>query len=267
MLSVMRQVIWRRRVSVLWWGLGLIAVDGLLAIAYPTIRDNTELDRTFAGLPPSVQAVLALQHGSSLTSPIGYLNSQFFANVLPVMLLVFGIGVSAWAIAGDESAGTLELLLSNPVSRLRIAMERAGAVLALMGALVAIAAAGMAALAPPFGLNRGLGATSIVAAVLAVGCLAVTYGAVAFAVGAISGSRSAAIASASALAVAQFMVEGLAEPVRALRPFREVSPWHWLLASDPLTNGLTLRNWLLPLCVSVALVAVGTWGFGRRDLH
>ena len=87
MLAVSRQVIWRRRVSILWWGLGLLAVDGLLAIAYPTVRGNGELDRTFAGLPPSVQAMLDLQHGSGLTSPIGYLNSQFFANVLPVMLL------------------------------------------------------------------------------------------------------------------------------------------------------------------------------------
>jgi ABC-2 type transport system permease protein len=183
------------------------------------------------------------------------------------MLLTFGIGLAAWAIAGDEAAGTLELLLSNPVSRLRIALERAGAVLALMAALVAITAAGMVALAPPFGLNRGLGAASIVAAGVAVGCLAVTYGATAFAVGALSGSRSAAIASASAIAVAQFMVEGLAEPVGQLRLFREASPWHWLLASDPLTNGLTWRNWLLPLCVGVALVAVGTWGFARRDLR
>jgi len=104
MLSVLRQVLWRRRISTLWWSFGLAGFAALLALAYPTVRDNSELDKTFAGLPPGVQAALGLDPGSPLTSPVGYLNSQYFANVLPVMLLVFGIGLAAWCISGDEAA-------------------------------------------------------------------------------------------------------------------------------------------------------------------
>lgn len=44
--------------STLWWSLGLAAFGALLALAYPTVRDNSELDKTFAGLPPGVQAAL-----------------------------------------------------------------------------------------------------------------------------------------------------------------------------------------------------------------
>jgi hypothetical protein len=51
MLAVLRQAVRRRRTSLLWWSLGLVGVVGLLAVAYPTVRDNRELDRTFAGLP------------------------------------------------------------------------------------------------------------------------------------------------------------------------------------------------------------------------
>src|SRR5487761_36631 len=101
MLSVLRQVVWRRRISTLWWGLGLAGFAALLGIAYPTVRDNSELDKTFAGLPPGVQAALGLQAGL-ITSPAGYLNSQYFANILPILLLVFGIGLAAWSIGGDE---------------------------------------------------------------------------------------------------------------------------------------------------------------------
>src|SRR5215469_14758444 len=98
MLAVLSQVVWRRRLNLLWWSLGVLGLDALLAVAYPTVRDNAELDRTFAGLPPAVQASLGLDAASRLTSPAGYLNSQYFANLLPMVLLVFAIGLAAWSI-------------------------------------------------------------------------------------------------------------------------------------------------------------------------
>ena len=266
MPDVLIQVIWRRRFSLLWWSLGVLSADALLAVAYPTVRDNTELDKTFAGLPPSVQAALGLQAGA-ITSPAGYLNSQYFANVLPVLLLVFAIGLAAWSIAGDEGAGTLELLLSNPLGRIRVALERAGALTLLLIALTAVAGLGLVVLAPFTGLTKGLDGDHILQAALATGLLALTFSAAAFAVGAASGSRGAAISTASALAAALFMIEGIAAQVSALRPIREASPWHWFLGTDPIRRGLQWESWVLPVVVSAALVLVGTLMFERRDLR
>ena len=266
MPNVLIQVIWRRRFSLLWWSLGILGADGLLAVAYPTVRDNNELDKTFAGLPSGVQAALGLQAGA-LTSPAGYLNSQYFANVLPILLLVFAIGLGAWAISGDEGGGTLELLLSNPISRTRVSIERAEALVLALGALTAVAALGLVALAPLTGLNRGLGSDRIVEATVATGLLALTFAAVAFATGAATGSRGVAISAASAVTIALFMIEGLAEQVKVLRPIREASPWHWLLGTDPIRSGLLWESWLLPVAVSVAVAIGGTIAFTRRDLR
>ena len=266
MLSVLRQLLWRRRISTLWWSLSLAAFAALLALAYPTVRDNSELDKTFAGLPPGVQAALGLDPGSPLTSPVGYLNSQYFANVLPVMLLVFGIGLAAWCISGDEAAGTLELLLSNPVSRIRVAAERAGALVLLLAVLTLVSSAIVALLAPAVGLSKGLGLGQIVAATTATGLLALSFASLAFAVGAASGRRSIAISTASAVALLGFVIEGLAAQVKVLQPIREASPWHWLLGTDPLRNGLTWQAWVLPVIVSLVLFVMGTAVFARRDL-
>ncbi len=76
----------------------MLAAVGLVAISYPTVRDNSALDKTFQGLPPSVQALLGLDPANALTSPVGYLDSQFYANLLPIILLVFSIGLGSWAI-------------------------------------------------------------------------------------------------------------------------------------------------------------------------
>jgi len=267
MLAVLSQVVWRRRLTLLWWSLGLLGLDALLAVAYPTVRDNGELDRTFAGLPPAVQASLGLDAANRLTSPVGYLNSQYFANLLPIVLLVFAIGLAAWSISGDEASGSLELLLANPVSRIRVALERAGALVVLLGILTTVAALGLMLLAPFTGLTRGLGGDRILAAAMATGLLALVFASVAYAVGAATGIRSLATTTSASLAVALFVIEGLAEQVRALRPIREASPWHWLLHSDPLRHGLLWEAWLLPILVSVVLVGAATGAFARRDLR
>jgi len=266
-MPVLWQVVHRRRISLLWWSLGLVAFVGLLAIAYPTVRGNSELDKTFAGLPPSVQTLLGLGAANSLTSPVGYLNSQYFANVLPLILLVFAIGLGAWAISGDEAAGTLELLLANPVSRVRVALERAGALILLLAALTAVAAVALVVLAPATGLNKGLPLERIVAATTAAALLALAFAAVAFAVGAATGKRSIATAIAATLAIAGYVIEGLAAQVKLLQPIRAASPWHWLLDSDPLRHGLALKAWLFPLALSLVLIGLGTAWFARRDLR
>lgn len=266
-MAILWQVVRRRRMSLFWWSLGLVLFIALLAVAYPTVRNNNELDKTFSGLPPSVQTLLGLSAINTLTSPVGYLNSQYFANVLPLILLVFAIGLGAWAISGDEAGGTLELLLANPVSRTRVALERSAALLVLLGLLTSVAAAALVILAAPVGLAQGLPAERMIAATFACGFLALTFAAIAFAVGAATGRRAPALASAATLAIAGYVIEGLAAQVKALQPVRAISPWHWLLESDPLRHGLVAMSWLLPLAVSAIIVGLGTLLFTRRDLR
>ena len=93
-----------------------------------------------------------------------------------------------------------------------------------------------------------------------------SFASLAFAVGAASGRRSIAISTASAVAFVGFVIEGLAAQVKVLQPVREASPWHWLLGTGPLRNGLTWHAWVLPVIVSLVLLAMGTAVFARRDL-
>ena len=199
--------------------------------------------------------------GNTLTSPAGYLNSQFFANILPVMLLVFGIGIAAWTIAGDEAAGTLELLLANPISRARVALARLGRPDHSLAALAAVVHRGAGRpRRPDYGLDHGLSTAHIAAATIAATLLALTFAAVAFAVGAATGNRPAALGTASDLAVAGYVLQGLAGQVKALHATQTVNPWHWLLDSDPLRHGLTWHTWLLPVITTATLVALACPG-------
>ncbi len=267
MTSVLLHALRKRRTALAWWSLGIGLMIALLAVAYPTLRDNNELDKTFANLPPGVEALLGLAGGTTLTSPAGYLNSQYFANILPVMLLVFAVGAAAWTIAGDESAGTLELVLANPVRRTVLALARLAALVLQLATLVAVSLLVLLALGPSTGLNRGLTAGHMLAATVASGLLALTFAAVAFAVGAATASRPAALAAAAALATAGYVLEGLAAQIDGLHITQAVNPWHWLIATDPLRHGFGWQAWVLPLVTSAVLVGLALPRLAHRDLH
>jgi len=66
------------------------------------------------------------------------------------------------------------------------------------------------------------------------------------------------LACAATLAIAGYVIEGLATQVKVLQPIRAASPWHWLLDSDPLRHGLVLESWLLPFAVSFVVIGLGT---------
>jgi beta-exotoxin I transport system permease protein len=264
--TVLTQAIQRRRSGLIWWALGIAGLAALIAIAYPTVRDNASLDKTFSQLSPGIQAALGLDPQTLITSPVGYLNSQYIANVLPVTLLVFTIGVAGWAVAGDEAQGTLELLLANPIGRVRVALERAGAMVIMLAGLTAASIVVLLLLAPGTKLTEGLPASHIAAANIASALAALTYASLTFAIGAATGNRGLAIGVSTSIAVIGFVVQGLAEQVKALHVVRDVMPWHWLIQGDPLRTGFGALAFILPFVVSAVLLVAGAWLFRKRDL-
>lgn len=57
--------------------------------------------------------MLGIDDVIGLTSAAGYLHARLFSTILPVVLLVFGIGLGTRALAGAEEDGTLELTLPS----------------------------------------------------------------------------------------------------------------------------------------------------------
>ncbi len=124
----------------------------------------------------------------------------------------------------------------------------------------------LVAIARPYGLTPGVTIGRLVGATVGSALLALAFAAIAFAIGAATGNRPAAISDAAALAVAAYVAEGLSHQVRVIGATRAGNPWHWLLADDPLRNGLTWHSWALPLAVTDVLAALSVPLLQRRDL-
>ena len=61
---------------------------------------------------------------ADITSPEGFLNAELFTVMLPVIFIIFAINIGKGAVSGEESSGTLEMVLSNPVSRISFLIQK-----------------------------------------------------------------------------------------------------------------------------------------------
>lgn len=266
---VLSRMLRDRRRSVLWWAVSLALLALLFAAAFPSAKQSAEdLGAYMESLPQGVVELLGA--GAGIGTAVGYLNSQFYANVFPLLLTILGIGVGAWAVAGSEGDGTLEMLLANPVRRGRVAAERFAGLVVVTGAVALAGTLALEAVASVFELREGVPAFGLETAGLGAWMLALAFSAISFGVGAATGSRGAAIAAGSAAAAGTYVLYGVSGFVSALEPLHWLSPWYWYLDSGALAEGSTVRFWLqavaLPLAVALVAAVAGVARFLRRDV-
>jgi len=243
----------------LFWALGTVFLIAVTIASYPAIRDNPELASFAEDLPDFIQALV----GEDLVSPAGYLNSQVYLSMLPILLLILAVGRAASTLAGEEQEGTLELTLAHPITRTRLLVEKfAGVVAAVAVLFVATwASTWLGALAVDMDISAG----ALAAGTLSVCLLALAFGSITFAIGAATGRRGVALGAGAGLAAVTWLLYGIA-PLLGWDAAVQLSLWDHALGADPLANGFDASGTLVLAAITLIGFAVAVVAFGRRDI-
>ena len=252
------------RRSLAWWSVGLAGMAALILAVYPTVRDNPDLNEMVQEYPEALKAFIAFGGDVDYVSAAGYLGSELFSFMVPLLLVVAAIGAGGRAIAGEEERGTLDLLLANPISRRRVAGDKLAALLVELSLLALVL--WLALLVGVAAVGMKISGLHLAAATTSGAMLAFVFGVIALFVGAATGRHGIATGVAAAAAVAAYLLNSLASLVGFLEPFRTASPFYHYAASDPLRHGLgpTHVGFLVTVAAAAALAAVLV--FERRNL-
>jgi ABC-2 type transport system permease protein len=238
-------------------GIVLLAVavmDLLIYPSYKTSLEDLELPAGFEGF---------LGEAGSISSPEGFIAAEFFSWI-PLLLIVVAIIAGTAAIAGEESAGTLDLLLAQPVSRRRLLLERFGGMAAglTLVALFSLPGFVIGLLVVDFdlGFDRILAAT--------VNMLPVTFLFLAFSLwmSAALPSRSAASILGIGLVVVAYFLNLIGSAVDVLEWPRKLSPFYWADGSHVLVHGFDFGRAGLLLAVAAVFLLLALRAFERRDI-
>jgi ABC-2 type transport system permease protein len=224
---------------------------------YPSFRSS------FADfeLPAGYEAFLG--EAESLVSPAGFLSAEFFSWI-PALWAGVAIAIGTAAIGGEESEGTLEILLAQPISRTRVLLEKSLALSA--GLVVAIATAVPAfAIGLPLG-DLGISLWKLTVALGLVALAALVFLMLSMWLSTLLATRRQAALIASGALIAAYFVNTLGAAVPSIDPWRPLSPFYWSDASVVLTGGFSW--WRLAVLIAMPLVlwALTRWTFRRREI-
>lgn len=262
MIPMVRKTLWDLRWTATWFGLIAVLYTALIVAYFPYVRSNTAtLSKLLESYPRSLIEAFGV---TDLGTYSGFLGTEVFNVIWPIMMAAFAIVVGSALVAGEIEEGTVELWLSVPAGRVRLL---AGKLLALGASSVLLVVASLVPVvaASPL-VSARVSAAGVASMGLAMAGFVLTVAAYSALFSAFSADRGRAAGLAGGLTLAFY----LASLVSKLS-----DSWRWLeklsifTAYDPqraLETGtvdllrLGVLAALIVFCVLLALV-----GFQRRD--
>ena len=129
-LSIIRVTLRTRRLATIWFDLGIFALGLLIMGLWPLFAENwDDLTQAMGGSEVfgGTQVTGATAQQNTFYS---YFSSQY-TSTLMLVLAYFGVWFGAGLITRDFGSGTLDVLLSAPISRTRFLLSRIAALLIL----------------------------------------------------------------------------------------------------------------------------------------
>ncbi len=241
-----------------------VVMFGLMGVVIgPMYNLLDEALATFTDEFPEV--LLALFGGGDVSTAEGWYQVETFGLMAPIAVMVVTVAIGARALAGEEERRTMGLLLANPISRTRVVLEKAAAM--IMYALVVGFATFAGVVAGSLLGNLGMSVGNIAATCLLVTLVGLVFGALALAVSAATGRVRVAIFVSIGAALAFHVLNALATINEGLSGYDRISPFAYYLNSDPLANGMHWGHGAVLAGLTAGLVALSVLLFRRRDLR
>lgn len=263
MIQLIKWNLWQRRKSTVFWSIAVAAFIFVNMIFYPTFKDQAaELEKSFESLPDA--AVQLFGGSTDFFSPVGFMNSQIFFIMLPLLLGVLAINLGHKLLAQEEQDGTIELLLSRPISRTKLLAAKAIAGIVIVTIVTGVSLATVLVVGKIVGLEVGV--EEILLATFACLLLVLSFGGLAFMMSAMGKARALSVGAAAAIAIGGYLVASLSGTVKWLENPSKVFPFNYYESEEILSGNMEWTNMLYFAGLLIACSVISWLAFRKRDL-
>lgn len=262
--SIFNETLRRNWRGMIYWGIGLGLLGFLIMSIIPNL-DFLKQFENFLNTMPGIIKALGMEDSAQMATPEGFISAGYFGRVI-LILAVYCVLAGLNVTVNEEDAGIMDVLLSLPVPRWRIVLEKF-AVYALM--LLGIVTLGFVGLS----LGGVSSAIQLDTQKLIIGNVNVLPSALlmlAFTmfVGTLFRRKNLAAAVAAFFIVGSYILDfagGLASESPIAR-LRSISFFTYYDNAHVMQTGLNGGNVALLLSITVILVIASVWVFQRRDI-
>jgi len=255
---------WR---STLYWGIGMGLYGFLIAVFIQdadVLKQYGELIK--APMMETMIKALGLKDSAALATPEGFIGYGFSVYAL-VILAVYGVIAGLSITASEEDQGIMDVLLSLPVARWRIIVEKLSFYTVSVVVIAACAFIGLwsgVQLSPVMKVDTG---KLLASTIDLIPSTLLVIGFTAF-VATLVRRKGLATAIAALFVVGSWVVNFIANMASgsSIAQLNGLSFFYYYDGSGVMVNGLVLGNVILLLVIAVLLAGGTLWGFERRDV-
>lgn len=269
MLGVLQKAFQDSRRTVFWLCFGFGVYTIFIMSFFPTIvAQNDEITALMDSYPPEMMSMF--MGGSDIadfdfTDPATYLQAEY----ITWFILIMGAMMTAQAfnaILNAERNGTLDLMLSLPVTRRQVIIGRiinTGLSIFAVLTTVFVAVALLQNLYDDFDIPLG----NLAQGIYGLFFLLMTQVSLAYMLGSLSPSRQSwAGPVALTYFFAAYILNGFAANVEWLETFRPIYIFNYYNLVDFTNNGVNIGDSLVLLVLSGVFIGVAVWAFERKEL-
>jgi ABC-2 type transport system permease protein len=260
--NVYLKSLYNLRWQMLGWTLGLGFVVFLTVIFYNSLIVGG-FGAITKSVPPSLQALVGSLE--DFTSIGGYVGQFVFGSKTTMLLIPMAIIIFVSQSVSDESDGRLATLLTLPVSRTSVYIQKWLAAATVL-VVVCLGMVGVTLLAVAL-QHSNLDIVRLAATASSCLLMCLAFGSVAYGLGMAIGYKGLTIALVSAYAGVSLIVSSLAPNIAQLKAVDYISILHYYNVPNIMLHGIHLTHTLILAGILVVCFIVGWLGFRRRSLQ
>lgn len=264
MKAVLGWELTRRLFFTLWWTIDISTLIGVTVLSYLAFDQHAkQYDDVFSGITNSSAG--SFFGGTDFFSPVGYLSSQIYYILLPILLILMVTTLAASLMNRDESDQTIELTLARPISRGKLLLAKALAGLIIVGIIGVLSYIVTVITVHIAGIKIDQW-NLLIMHILSFG-FGLSFGIISFALMAFSSfTRKFATIAAIILSFGGYILSSLSSFVKWLETPVAFTPYHYYdtaaILNGHVSSGLII--YLIGALIVGAVVA--TIGYTRRDI-
>lgn len=258
--NVFLKTIYEKRWGILGWSAAMFLMTIFIVVLFPIFKDS--FGAQLNDVPESMRAILG--EAADYQQLSGFLELQVFAQMV-FLTFIYGIILCVALLAGEENKGTLQTLLTLPISRTTIYWHKFLAVVAILS-VVSVALFASVVLGAVI-IGEPLSYSGVAQATFMQWLLSVALSALAFAIGAATGKRAIAGTVAGVYTFAAYTITALAGTADFLQTINHFSIFKYFIGRRILVNGIAFAD-VWPMVIFTVLALLVGWAlFVRRNVY
>ncbi len=230
---------------------------------YPSIVKSGNAAKQFIDAYP--EAFKKIFRMTDYTSGSGFLSTELFSLMLPLVMIGVGVIWGSSATAEEEEKGTADLLFSLPISRRNILLSKMASTVVALVILATITFLNVYLLMGFVDLT--LSTKNLALACLSHLFLGIFFSGIGFLLGSITGRKGLTIGIGSGLGLVSFLFFSLAPLVSNFKFTNPINPFQWTIGKNILAEGLDAAGLAKLVISSLILYLAALILIERRQIH